>query len=175
MIDYKVYKHTFPNGKVYIGVTRQKLWKRWYSGKGYHNNALMLEAVAEYGWSNVQHEVLYSGLTKEEALAKEKDLISFYKSDQMEYGYNICHGEFRNGIKHTDATKMKISESRKGYPAHNRKRVLQIDKDGNVVSEFASAWEAGVATHNDFRLISAVCLGKRKSTGGYKWEYAKDI
>lgn len=35
---YKVYKHVFPNGKVYIGITSQSLDSRWNSGKGYGNN-----------------------------------------------------------------------------------------------------------------------------------------
>ena len=171
MKEYKVYKHTFPNGKVYIGFTRQKLYRRWEKGKGYHNNILMLDAICEYGWDNIQHEVLFTGLTKEEAIKKEKELIVFYKSNQREFGYNICSGEFRTGIKHTENTKIKISKNRKGHPAYNRKRVLQLDKNGNIVAEFSSIMSAGDITKNDFRLISAVCLGKRKTTGGYKWKY----
>lgn len=30
---YKVYKHIFPNGKVYVGITSQPLNCRWRSGK----------------------------------------------------------------------------------------------------------------------------------------------
>ena len=33
---YCVYKHIFPNNKVYIGVTCQKPEYRWRNGKGYH-------------------------------------------------------------------------------------------------------------------------------------------
>lgn len=32
---YKVYKHTFPNGKKYIGITKLTVENRWRSGKGY--------------------------------------------------------------------------------------------------------------------------------------------
>ena len=32
--EYSVYKHTFPNGKVYIGITSQPLGKRFNGGSG---------------------------------------------------------------------------------------------------------------------------------------------
>ena len=35
MREYSVYKHTFPNGKVYIGITKQNPLKRWRNGTGY--------------------------------------------------------------------------------------------------------------------------------------------
>lgn len=31
-MGYSVYKHTFPNGKVYIGMTGQEPEKRWANG-----------------------------------------------------------------------------------------------------------------------------------------------
>jgi len=33
--NYTVYQHTVPNGKNYIGITRQEIGKRWKNGKGY--------------------------------------------------------------------------------------------------------------------------------------------
>ena len=30
--NYYVYKHTFPNNKVYIGITQQEPQKRWKNG-----------------------------------------------------------------------------------------------------------------------------------------------
>lgn len=33
--NYTVYKHTFPNGKIYIGITKQAPSKRWRNGTGY--------------------------------------------------------------------------------------------------------------------------------------------
>ena len=35
MRDYKIYVHTAPNGKRYVGITRQKLNRRWRYGEGY--------------------------------------------------------------------------------------------------------------------------------------------
>lgn len=35
MNNYIVYKHIFPNNKIYIGLTRQKPERRWRNGDGY--------------------------------------------------------------------------------------------------------------------------------------------
>lgn len=33
--DYCIYEHIFPNGMVYIGLTKQKPQSRWRYGEGY--------------------------------------------------------------------------------------------------------------------------------------------
>lgn len=56
-------------------------------------------------------------------------------------------------------------------PKIKERAVRQIDFDGNVVNNFPSIAEAGRKTGIDAKNIQAVCAGKRKTTGGYKWEY----
>ncbi len=70
-MEYCVYKHTSPNGKVYIGITRQNPIKRWMNGKGYAHNTHFYNAILKYGWSNFRHEILFTGLTREDACQKE--------------------------------------------------------------------------------------------------------
>lgn len=96
---YTVYKHTFPDGKVYIGITSMKPEKRWNKGKGYRRKKnyryvqpLMARATLKYDWDDIKHEVLFEGLSKEEAEQKEKELIALYRSNEAEYGYNIESG-----------------------------------------------------------------------------------
>ena len=113
MENYKVYKHTFPNGKVYIGITQQTLIRRWQNGKGYYKNTFISKAIKKYGWGNVKHEVLFENLTKEDAEQKEIELIAFYKSNQQEYGYNLDNGGSARG-KHSEATIKKMRESKLG-------------------------------------------------------------
>lgn len=38
---YYVYKHIFPNGKVYIGITCKKPIYRWNNGNGYKKLVLL--------------------------------------------------------------------------------------------------------------------------------------
>jgi group I intron endonuclease len=116
MNNYKVYKHTSPCGKVYIGITSKEPIKRWNRGSGYLNNDYFMKAIRKYGWDNFQHEILFEGLTKEQAELKEIELIALYKSDQRKYGYNIEHGGNSIG-KHSEETKKKIGMANRGNPS----------------------------------------------------------
>jgi hypothetical protein len=107
---YTVYMHTTPNGKKYIGITQQHLKERWKNGKGY-DTQYFGKAVRKYGWENIKHEVLFENLTKEQAEQKEVELIAFYKSNDIRYGYNIENGGTHNTC--SEETKRKMSESQK--------------------------------------------------------------
>lgn len=90
---YSVYRHTAPNGKVYIGITRQKPKYRWgKKGKGYIGNKHFYQAIQKYGWENFIHEILYINLEKEEAQEIEISLIYQYKSADPNFGYNNSLG-----------------------------------------------------------------------------------
>lgn len=130
--DYKVYRHIFPNGKMYVGITCQPLEKRFANGKGYKKCPKMHNAILKYGWHNVEHELLLDHLTKPEAEEKEIELIAFYGS--VENGYNTDHGGNATGT-HSAETRAKISAGNKGLkkpPAtEERKRVLSEKNTGS--------------------------------------------
>lgn len=89
---YSVYLHIFPNGKVYVGITGQKPHARWgKDGNGYKYNRLA-SAIAKYGWNNIQHRILFSGLTSKEAGDIEKKLIAVFCSSDSKNGYNAQSG-----------------------------------------------------------------------------------
>ncbi len=88
---YFVYKHTVPNGKIYIGVTCQtEVDFRWNSG--YKNNISFQKDIDYYGWNNIKHEILYKNLTPEEASNTEKKLIMEYNTTNPNFGYNLDAG-----------------------------------------------------------------------------------
>ena len=141
---YSVYKHTAPNGKVYIGITSKKPVRRWNGGTGYLTNDYFTKAINKYGWNSFAHEVLFVGLTKEEAEEKEIELIKNYKSDLRKYGYNIQHGGNSVG-KHSEETKNKIAQANKGRKpwdykvghSEDTKRKMSKSHMGMVLSENA--------------------------------------
>lgn len=51
----------------------------------------------------------------------------------------------------------------------NLKAVIQLDDYGNVIAEYASIKEASQKTNTSHPTISAVCLGKRRTAGGFHW------
>ena len=86
---YCVYKHTAPNGKVYIGITSRKPEKRWrHDGSGYSTSPHFHSAIKKYGWENIEHEILITGLTKDEAGEMERKMIEKYNSTDRRFGYN---------------------------------------------------------------------------------------
>ena len=87
-----VYKHTSPSNKVYIGITSKSPADRWASGFGYEHQVYFFRAIVKYGWVNFKHEILFEGLTKDEAEKKEIELIAQYNSTDLNYGYNIDLG-----------------------------------------------------------------------------------
>ena len=74
--NYVVYKHTSPSNKVYIGITGQiPPEKRWANGHGYTQNEYFNSEIIQYGWDKFSHEILFYGLTKDEAIAYIKDEV----------------------------------------------------------------------------------------------------
>lgn len=127
--NYVVYRHTAPNGKVYIGISRNAI-KRWNNGRGYKNNFHFYNAILKYGWDNIQHEILYTGLSKMEACEKEIALIAAHGSANPDFGYNnTCGGECYN---HTPQAKRRMSEAHKGkghnHTKESKKRISDAHK-----------------------------------------------
>jgi group I intron endonuclease len=89
---YCVYVHTFPNGKKYVGITSKKVNVRWQNGTGYRRSQLVRNAIEKYGWENVEHEVILTDLTEEEAYQAEKDTIAKLKTIDIHFGYNMNSG-----------------------------------------------------------------------------------
>ena len=84
---YCVYIHKFPNNKVYIGMTSD-IVKRWNNGFGYKNNEKMFEDIINYGWNNIEHNIIAENLSYNEAIKVESDKIKEFKSFDEKYGYN---------------------------------------------------------------------------------------
>lgn len=110
---YSVYKHTSPSGKVYIGITSMKPKERWAAG--YKCCKAFQAAIEKYGWENIKSEILFTGLTRDEACSKEIELIAFYNSTNSKYGYNISGGGKAPllGLPVSQATREKLSKASK--------------------------------------------------------------
>lgn len=103
---YTVYVHVFPNGKRYVGITKQKVERRWRKGESYKHNHRLYNAIHKYGWNNVKHIILAVGLTAEQAEQMEKRLISEWNLLDADLGYNNAEGG--SHPNHTEKTRAKI-------------------------------------------------------------------
>lgn len=143
---FYVYQHIFPNGKMYIGITSKIPKNRWENGKGYSkkNQNVMYNAIQKYGWENVEHNILYSDLSLEQAQEKEKELIQLFHTyihDENCNGYNMTlGGEGSLGHKLSEESKDKIRMANKNIKSENRYQSVKVFCDGviyNSIKEFS--------------------------------------
>lgn len=101
------------NGKRYVGITSLNINDRWRNGDGYKKQ-IFGRAIEKYGWDNFEHIIVADGLTADIANEMEKTLISEWKTQDSQYGYNIVDGGGGIcGYKFTDESRRKMSESAK--------------------------------------------------------------
>ena len=95
------------------------------------------------------------------------------------------------GKKLSVESRKKISESKLGKPGlcgtknpmfgktydqnPRSTAVVQLDLMGNTLQEFSSIKLASETTGASFIHIGRVCRGQRKTSGGFKWKYLKDL
>lgn len=170
---WKLYKHTTPNGKVYIGITSQKnINRRWKNGYGYSRHPYFNKAIEEFGWNNIKHEVLFENLSKEEADLLEQMYISLYDSNNKEHGYNMSFGgDTSLGRVLSNETKEKIGKAnsgknngmygRKGKDNPSSKKIICITTNEifDYIKQASEKYNAGSSE------ISKCCKGKLKSAG----------
>ncbi len=83
MAGYKntLYKLTFPNGMVYIGVSKN-VTSRWYGDGSHYKGSRVGEAIQEFGWENIEKELLLklpASLSSDDIVRKmERELIKAY-------------------------------------------------------------------------------------------------
>jgi len=106
------------NWKIYIGKTKN-IRKRWGGHRNKlerktHDNEHFQNAWYKYGGDNFKVVIIEECLD-EELIEKEIFYISFYSTANREFGYNMTTGgDGIPGHRHTDETKIKISNSQKG-------------------------------------------------------------
>ena len=196
---WSVYRHTCPNGKVYIGMTSKKCEERWQNGHGYRKNEHFFSAIKEYGWNSITHEVIATGLSKERAQHCEQLLISAHKSNNPLYGYNISTGVGKTGLSPTPETRDKIRKKLVGTRRPDEVRArLSASHSGKQLSDeqkmrirmsckninarpviclttgimYPSATEASRQTGISRSGISSCCVGTRRTCKKTAWAYS---
>lgn len=186
---YRCYNEEFhktKNGKCYIGCT---VCERWlilsnfvndvplidgYDKEKFLNRELVLDKDIKSGGTNKQYIIEECSLTTQEENTKEAVRTRDNSYLQALQGEN--HPMY--GKHHTEETKQKMSETKKGKfgSEHNRsKKVAQYDKQ---TLKLIKIWDSMHNVERELGInngnISACCKGKRKSAGGYVWKYVEE-
>lgn len=134
-----IYKITNPEGKSYIGLSRE-IEVRWKSYKNmqFQSNNLLKESFKKYGYDNHNFEILEEiqliadTYGKNTAILRKQERYWIDKLDTFHNGLNQNGGGSGCG-SHTPESKQKISESLKNKPkpsdfGANRKKWQQDEK-----------------------------------------------
>ena len=108
---YLVYKHTSPDGKIYIGITKNLPHARWNEGAGYETQKKFYKAIQTFGWINFRHEIIAAGLSENEAKKLESELIIEHRSNEDEFGYNtqVLRGVKKESVEVSEKQAKKIN------------------------------------------------------------------
>lgn len=172
--NYTVYRNISPCGKVYVGITRLSLRDRWGNGGcRYRRCKLFYRAIQKYGWDNIVHDIILSGVSKSEAIYTERYLIKWYKLHGI--SYNITDGgESTKGIHMPQGAKERISRRLKEIQG---KPVLQYSMNGEFIAEYRSASDASTILGYGKTSVSNCASGiKRENVlHGYIFIYKDEV
>ena len=152
---YTVYKHTTPSNKVYIGLTKQTVSRRWRKGEGYRKNIHFYRAIKKYGWDNIKHEILATNLSKEDAKRLEIQLIAEYNSTNPKFGYNITKGGDCREVSKETIERIRIANTGKKRSPEQRQRYKAACKN-RAVCKRTPEWNAK---------ISKSLIGNKRAVG----------
>lgn len=168
---YTVYQFTFPNGKLYFGITsaiRPEI--RWGHGKNYNN--LIRRAIDKYGWDNVSKEILADQLSEDQAKSMEIELIARYDTTNPDNGYNLSKGgNSCCGYVVSDETRAKLSD----YAKHKRspehiKRISEALKG----RQFTADHRKKISEGRRGKLHTAEAKSKISYASAHRSEQAKE-
>ena len=140
------------NGKLYIGqsVNIEQRWRFHIMElrNNRHHSSYLQNAWNKYGDDNFEFSII------EECRIDQLDIREMYwidKFDSYKNGYNLTIGG-----SNTESFS---------------KSIIQFDCAGNELHRYSSISEAVTSTGVCGSQISACCLHKRKTAGGYIWQY----
>jgi hypothetical protein len=94
---FVVYKAEFPNGKVYIGKSKnfenRKYHHIWNSKRSDHKHIMMSRAINKYGPDSIKWSIICECLSYDDMNQKEIEFIKLYNSTLHEFGYNMVCGD----------------------------------------------------------------------------------
>ena len=171
---FKIYKHSLPNGKAYIGQTCKPITHR--TGRdfsGYKDSAYFYNAVQKYGAENVTTEILYQCETVAEANRLETLCIARYHTLKPN-GYNLKTGG-SNGL-HSDESKakMRVAKSGENHPqfgktgeqSHNFGKTMSDETKANI----SKAQQGKKLSDNHKANISVAMSGENNPQFGKRGE-----
>ena len=126
-----VYKTTnLINGKFYVGYHQTKKLKDDYLGSG----IILSRSVRKYGKENFIRETLFEFETREEAYAKEKEIVEIYLNKDP-LCMNIRPGGNGNRVTETGALRISKANTGRSMSEENKQKVSSFHKGKKLSKE----------------------------------------
>ena len=125
------------------------------------------EELKEWLFSQKKFHVLYDNWKRLDFQSDYRPSVD-RKDDYL--GYTMSNIQL---MSWADNNAKGYADRKNGINNKSNKCVLQYTKDGEFIKEYYSVREAGRITGIYNTGISLACVGKRKSAGGFIWEYSK--
>lgn len=144
------------NNKVYIGMTRYTVQKRWQEHKKdcQKKDTHLYFAMRKYGIENFSIEVIEE-CKEEDLILREAYWIQFYNSYNNEYNMTEGKGE-GNGT------------------SFNARPIEQYDLKGNFIARYKSVGEASSITKIQSANIQRAAHQRCNSAGNFQWKFVDD-
>lgn len=144
------------NGSIYIGqsIDIEKRWSTHISilNQNNHYNAHLQNAWNKYGSENFKFSIVEECKQFE---LNDREIYWIDKYDSFINGYNLTPGG--------------------GNTEAFSKSVIQFDMHGKELNRYFSISEAETTIGINYSMISECCSNKRKTAGGYIWQYENDF
>lgn len=137
-----LYKLTFPDGKIYIGITNDFSRRmRAHKGASLRNTHPVCRAIAKFGWDNVNKETLVVGEYHYVRKLESSAILAF--NSRVPDGYNVSQGgefapslapEVRAKIAKANTGKITPIEQRQKQAESMRKKWLEPEYREKVIS-----------------------------------------
>jgi group I intron endonuclease len=167
--DYIVYLHRSPSGKCYVGLTKD-YDRRCLEHKKDNRCRLFARAIEKYGWDNLEHTILESGLTLKEAKDKESYYIEKYNTF-VPNGYNLTTGG--EGYIVSDETRKNMSQAHKGevreylrgknLSEEHKRKISEAMKNITKETREKLSYRAKNKTEEHQRKITEALTGQKRS------------
>jgi group I intron endonuclease len=130
-------------GKVYVG-SSSGIKGRWSNHKsdlsrGVHDNSMLQRSYNKHGFEAFEFSILETVSNEADLIEREQHWIDCLQAANRDHGYNLSPlaGSTR-GRKHTEESKRKMSEAKKGQPSamkgkqhtDDAKRLMSLAKKG---------------------------------------------
>jgi len=149
---------------------RERYWIQYFKDKGCDlTNVTSGGEVGSHGYKH--SEKAKQKIAQVARQHKGRKLTSVHKKNISK---SLIGNTRRLGKPCTEAQKQKISKARRGKSAWNKKKVMQMTLDGEMIQ----IWESVDKAQKDLGIRNISCAARnkkyRKQAGGFMWRYVDD-